>query len=1164
MALGRCFRVYQKNLADSSFSLLLDNVKDENEFLLFESGIVASLDAKECTDFKQAYSKLLDCYGVLGALQFNDGERVFSFLALVTSCTSTGKMGDADIYKITSVQLLPMWYALPPGTQYTADESVLEIQKLLGNGNFYFAVSITGEPSSAADLTLSVQKRFQGSSYDYRFFWNRRLHTLLRRHGVDTDKWLLKCICGGVEIRTVYVGTVQAKACIISRLSCERMGTRFNVRGVNDLGHVANFVETEQIVICEDAVTSHVQTRGSVPLFWEQTGVQIGAHKIKLSRGFETSAPAFRRHLKLLEQCYGESVIVNLLGGKEGEKTLSDAFQTQHENSEYSSKISFVAFDYHALVRQTNKPQNLSMLWDKVRSSIDRFGFFQATGQRVTRWQSGQIRTNCLDCLDRTNCAQSFFALNVLTQQLQSLNLLEKPNVRNRFEDTFRQLWTQNGDHCSRIYAGTGALEGKSKIKDASRSVTRTIQNNLMDGSKQEAMDLLLLGTNLAAELYDRASALLPVDLMETCPTLLSSIVAKTADFTEKRPLKIFCGTWNVNGGQRLNSVVFRRDASLSDWLLDFYGHNLVKTSDPIDIYAIGLEEIVDLNASNIVSSSSTNQKMWTEELLRVLSSRDHRYVLLSSLQLVGVCLFVFVRPHLAPFIKDLACDSVKTGMGGATGNKGGVAIRFLVHSTSIAFVCSHFAAGQSQVQERNNDFQEIYRKVQFPRRTLPMHDFLFWMGDFNYRIDLPGEEVKDLVKQQDFDRLTSFDQLTTQKTAGNVFVGFEEGRLRFAPTYKYDQFSDDYDTSEKCRSPAWTDRVLWRRRPALNDHDHSRDPSCKLHWYNRVELKTSDHRPVGALFAVDVVKVRSEQRRSVFHQAMETCGPADATVLVNLLVPVAQFPAGLVEEVLSKVCQLGGQPLLVKFVQSCMWLIFGDGQLALATLSLDGLRIGDQILKVRLRTPDWEQKCEVDAFRCFEDQEDDVGSLVNPLLSGKAHIDNIAHQLNDLYVDPTSTSNSGSDWSLATLGKLCPVDNMAVQSIHHVCSVPNMPATSETSIAPPKRPPPPKAAPAAKKTSPPPEQPKLARVQSVDDPWGDYDSRKTSAQFEPNFVGAPSASFCEPCIEVAGPAPPQNFHFDPWAVPLPDLPSSALTPQQPPPPIIPPRRTTAKQQGSK
>lgn len=64
---------------------------------------------------------------------------------------------------------------------------------------------------------------------------------------------------------------------------------------------------------------------------------------------------------------------------------------------------------------------------------------------------------------------------------------------------------------------------------------------------------------------------------------------------------------------------------------------------------------------------------------------------------------------------RDVAVDTVKTGMGGATGNKGGVAIRMLFHTTSICFVCSHFAAGQSQVKERNDDYNEIARKLSFP-----------------------------------------------------------------------------------------------------------------------------------------------------------------------------------------------------------------------------------------------------------------------------------------------------------------------------------------------------------------------------------------------------------------------------------------------------------------
>lgn len=73
------------------------------------------------------------------------------------------------------------------------------------------------------------------------------MHINFISDNIDCHDWLLKVICGGIEIRTIYVGHLQAKGCIFSRLSSERAGTRFNVRGTNDEGCVANFVETEQV-----------------------------------------------------------------------------------------------------------------------------------------------------------------------------------------------------------------------------------------------------------------------------------------------------------------------------------------------------------------------------------------------------------------------------------------------------------------------------------------------------------------------------------------------------------------------------------------------------------------------------------------------------------------------------------------------------------------------------------------------------------------------------------------------------------------------------------------------------------------------------------------------------------------------------------------------------
>ena len=194
--------------------------------------------------------------------------------------------------------------------------------------------------------------------------------------------------------------------------------------------------------------------------------------------------------------------------------------------------------------------------------------------------------------------------------------------------------------------------------------------------------------------------------------------------------------------------------------LVDHEGGN--KT---IDIFVIGFEEIVDLNASNIVAASSENAKAWAEELQKVIS-RDSNYVLVTYQQLVGVCLYVFIRHTYASFLKDVAVDSVKTGLGGATGNKGAVAIRFVLFATSFCFVCAHFAAGQSQINERNADYAEITRKIIFPMgRTLNTHDYVFWCGDFNYRVDIDKDEMKDLIKRNDFNELLKFDQLKVSKT---------------------------------------------------------------------------------------------------------------------------------------------------------------------------------------------------------------------------------------------------------------------------------------------------------------------------------------------------------------------------------------------------------------
>ncbi|GJJ07293.1 hypothetical protein Clacol_001493 [Clathrus columnatus] len=123
------------------------------------------------------------------------------------------------------------------------------------------------------------------------------------------------------------------------------------------------------------------------------------------------------------------------------------------------------------------------------------------------------------------------------------------------------------------------------------------------------------------------------------------------------------------------------------------------------------------------------------------------------------------------------------------------------------------------------------------------MDSNVIWLADTNYRIDLDNETVRTLVASNNFDALIGVDQLKQMMDLKAVFSGFEEGPLLFPPTYRYDVGTDDYDTSEKMRTPSWTDRILYRGQLSLQK-------------YSRSELRGSDHRPVYALFTAKIHKI--------------------------------------------------------------------------------------------------------------------------------------------------------------------------------------------------------------------------------------------------------------------------------------------------------------------
>jgi len=141
-------------------------------------------------------------------------------------------------------------------------------------------------------------------------------------------------------------------------------------------------------------------------------------------------------------------------------------------------------------------------------------------------------------------------------------------------------IFSSNGNEVSKIYAGTGAIgsigaSAGSKIIDGARSAARTIQNNLLDSSKQEAIDILLVGSTLSSQLADRARTLLPTNMLQAPTPMLREMCKRYNEFVVPNDLRVSVGTYNVNGGKHFKSVVYK-DLSLIDWLAPKNGEIII------------------------------------------------------------------------------------------------------------------------------------------------------------------------------------------------------------------------------------------------------------------------------------------------------------------------------------------------------------------------------------------------------------------------------------------------------------------------------------------------------------------------------------------------------------------------------------------------------------
>lgn len=343
----------------------------------------------------------------------------------------------------------------------------------------------------------------------------------------------------------------------------------------------------------------------------------------------------------------------------------------------------------------------------------------------------------------------------------------------------------------------------------------------------------------------------------------------RESEFTEKQEFTIFVGTWNVNGQAP--------STSLRPWLSC--------DENPPDLYAVGFQEI-DLSKEAFIFNDTPREAEWQKFVMDGLNPKA-KYRLVALARLVGMQLAVVVNNQHYPHVKNVSCDTVGTGLLGKMGNKGGVAVRLELHNTSLCFVNCHLAAHVDEFERRNQDYKDINARVNFRRnpQSIKDHEQIYWLGDLNYRItDLSTNHVRTLVTQKEYDTLLKVDQLSQQRERGNVLLDYEEGNITFQPTYKFDLFTDVYDTSEKARPPAWTDRILWRGRGIH-----------QVCYRSHMDLKISDHKPVSALFKSEISVVDPLKYRKVHEDLLKKMDKHENEFLPQVMVDQTEVTFELV-----------------------------------------------------------------------------------------------------------------------------------------------------------------------------------------------------------------------------------------------------------------------------
>ncbi|CAO3565394.1 unnamed protein product [Mortierella alpina] len=530
--------------------LKIDRTSTQDELLITEDETVYSkaqvddllgmiVNGNKATGGMREVTKF---YGIVGFVRFTEGY----YMTLITKRSPVALIGGHYIFHIDATTTISIHTSTTPTSKLdkNSDEArYLQMFQMVDlTKNFYFSYSY--------DITRTLQWNMTRNptveGRNKMFVWNQYLleNAFGEQTGIE-NQWALPVMYGFVDQSKLSILGRNVYVTLIARRSRYFAGARFLKRGANDRGYVANDVETEQIVSEMSTTsfysagstqanpnhTSFVQHRGSIPLYWTQDGTNMSPKpKIELNV-IDPYFSAAALHFDDMFKRYGAPcVVLNLIKAKEKTpreslllKEFSECIEYLNQFLPEDKKIWHIKWD---MSRAAKSPDEnvISVLEIIAERTFAKTGFFHSgynqevpeSRQRRPRksgearaiygsgLQNGVVRTNCIDCLDRTNAAQFIIAKCALGHQLYSLGLIAEPVVPFDCDvvNMLTEMYHDHGDTIALQYGGShlvNTMETYRKInqwtshsRDMIESIRRFYSNSFVDAEKQDAMNLFL------------------------------------------------------------------------------------------------------------------------------------------------------------------------------------------------------------------------------------------------------------------------------------------------------------------------------------------------------------------------------------------------------------------------------------------------------------------------------------------------------------------------------------------------------------------------------------------------------------------------------------------------------------------------------------------------